>query len=70
MKKILLFAGTTEGRIIAEKLSRYGVSMDVCVATLYGKDLIKSSKYINILEGRLDLADMKELMKQTTFIFF
>ncbi len=67
MKKILLFAGTTEGRVIAEKLSRYGVSMDVCVATLYGKDLIKSSKYINILEGRLDLSDMKELMKKNDY---
>ena len=68
MKKILIFAGTTEGRICAEKLSSYGISMDVCVATLYGKEMIAPSKYINILEGRLDIADIKELLEKNDYL--
>lgn len=43
MKNILLFAGTTEGRLLAEYLIHQPVSLHVCVATEYGEKLLPSS---------------------------
>ena len=40
MTDIVLFGGTTEGRIIAELLQKKGVSTVVCVATEYGESLL------------------------------
>ena len=42
MKKdrILIYAGTTEGRKLASYLVRKGVSVHVCVATSYGASLL------------------------------
>ena len=36
MDKILLFAGTTEGRNLAEFLEKNQIPTEVCVATQYG----------------------------------
>lgn len=36
-KKIAIFAGTTEGRLLAERLAGSKVRADVFVATEYGK---------------------------------
>lgn len=41
MCKFLLFAGTTEGRTLYERLSARGVEMDISVATEYEKELIE-----------------------------
>ena len=40
-RKLILFAGTTEGRILAGKLAEEGISGVVCAATEYGKELLK-----------------------------
>ena len=37
-KKIAIFAGTTEGRLLAERLAGSNVRADVFVATEYGKE--------------------------------
>ena len=37
MKKIMIFAGTSEGRRLAERLKRCGVEPALSVATEYGK---------------------------------
>lgn len=42
MKEILLFAGTTEGRVLSEYLAEEGVKHTVCVATEYGEAVLKS----------------------------
>jgi len=65
MSKIIIFAGTTEGRCLAEILNSHNIKTDVCVATEYGSQLIKSSEFITVHEGRLDCAAMKELYKET-----
>lgn len=44
MYKLLLFAGTTEGRELAEYFSTCNVQVTVCVATEYGQTLICSGK--------------------------
>ena len=37
MKKPLIFSGTTEGRMLSEKLAASGIAHIVCVATEYGE---------------------------------
>jgi len=68
-KKTLLFAGTTEGRVIAEFLSGIGINVDVCVATEYGKEVIPESQYINIILGRLESSQMKDLIELNAYDF-
>ena len=62
--RILLFAGTTEGRLIAEHLAGKAAWLDICVATTYGGTLLPSADNIRILENRLDAEQMQELLRQ------
>ena len=39
-KKVLIYAGTTEGRKLVSYLGRRGVRLHVCVATAYGESLL------------------------------
>lgn len=65
MKSLLIFAGTTEGRELAEFLDRQGVSCDVCVATEYGEQLLdENTTGHRIHRGRLTEAEMAELMER------
>ena len=65
ISKICIFAGTSEGRRLAEFLSdkKQIVKVDVCVATEYGEVLINDEKCdnINVITGRLDCDGMKRL---------
>ena len=45
MSRILIFAGTTEGRELAEVLSDSGVYSDVSVATEYGCMVMNESDF-------------------------
>lgn len=62
MAEILIFGGTTEGRLLAEYCEKLGTFADVCVATDYGAELLPKSKKININVGRLDSGQMTELI--------
>lgn len=68
MDKILLFAGTTEGRLLAEAFFRdrlWKRRVIVCVATEYGKRLLPESREgFSVLAGRMDAKEMEGLMKQ------
>ena len=61
MYNILLFAGTTEGRELAEYLSLCQEKVTVCVATEYGETLIPHKENLSVLAGRLDEAQMEKL---------
>lgn len=64
MNKLLLFAGTTEGRELASWLDRQGVSAHVCVATEYGEAvLLPDAGRHRVHTGRLTSAEMTELMR-------
>ena len=65
--EILLFGGTTDGRNIAKWLSRRGVRVTVCIATEYGADLLTGDELIVPNIGRMDEAEMAELMKSGKF---
>ena len=45
MKQILIFAGTTEGRQLIERLCQYRIQIHVCVATEYGSTASKQTNY-------------------------
>ena len=65
MNNLLIFAGTTEGRELAEFLDRQGVSCDVCVATEYGEQLLDGhTTGHRVHRGRLTQEEMEELIRR------
>lgn len=63
MKRILIFGGTTEGRIIAERCAAEGIYADICVTTDYGSGLLPSSPFINVLVGKKSTNEIVQLIK-------
>lgn len=63
MSKILIFAGTTEGRMLAERLSAHDIKCIVCVATEYGNELMPDLRGVQKRVGRLSTDDMTEIMQ-------
>lgn len=63
MYKVLIFAGTIEGRSTAEYLSAAGVPVLVCVATEYGASLMEESDCLQVSSRRMDEEEMTVLMQ-------
>lgn len=63
MRKILIFGGTTEGRLLAEFCSESEIPATVSVTTEYGANLISGLKNINIITGELDKNQITEYIK-------
>ena len=61
MKKLVLFAGTTEGRELLDWLDGKA-EVTACVATEYGKEVLPSRLGAEVLEGRLDGRGMESLL--------
>lgn len=66
MKKVLVFAGTTEGRELAELLADSNIKCSVCVATDYALELM-NDKRIDVNCGRLTEEEMEVLMRDGKF---
>lgn len=64
MGKILIFAGTLEGRKLAEFLDSQKKECYVCVATEYGESLLPKGEHIHSSSRRLSAKEMVELMKK------
>lgn len=62
MYKIIIFAGTVEGRKIAEYLNRNRIHARVCVATAYGESLLPEGEYLETSRQRLSQDEMEEIM--------
>ena len=67
MKNILLFAGTTEGRLLAEYLIHQPVSLHVCVATEYGEKLLPSAPSMTVSSHRMDAHEMVDFINGRHF---
>lgn len=67
MKRILLFAGTTEGRQVAEFCAEHGISVLACVATEYGEHLLPESGQVEVHRGRMDENAMLAMMEKESF---
>ena len=58
MSKILIFAGTTEGRKLSEHLCEKRIEHTVCVATEYGEIVLQENPYATVHMGRMDSEEM------------
>ena len=61
MYKVLLFAGTAEGRKIAEYLKELGVPALASAATEYGRSLLEEGGSLSVSGGRMDEGEMERL---------
>ena len=66
MKKVLIYAGTTEGRMLAEQLAAEHIPCHVCVATAYGQLVMPKMDGVEVTTGRLDIAQMRQLASEMT----
>ena len=65
MIKALLFAGTTEGRQIAEGCRGKDIELTVSVATEYGETLIEPADNVHVVSGRKDGNGIAALIRDT-----
>lgn len=67
-KEVLLFGGTTEGRLLAGYLMGLGCPLTVCVATEYGGEMLEpladQDGLLTIQKGRLNREGMVSLMEE------
>lgn len=63
MRQVLIFGGTSEGRMLSEYLDKRQIRHTVCVATDYGEEVMEHSGYVQIHQGRLDIPAMEALMQ-------
>ena len=62
-KRIVVFAGTTEGRLLAERLAASGVEVTACVATEYGEKLMPEQSCLQVHSGRMDAEEMADFLQ-------
>lgn len=60
--KLLIFGGTTEGRILAQKLSTQGADVTVSVATPLGAEELAGIPSLTVWTGRKNAAEMAALL--------
>ena len=65
--KIAVFAGTTEGRVLASRLAGSQVAADVFVATEYGKEEIPKAENLQVHDGRVDENQMEKLFQEKKY---
>ena len=56
--KIILFGGTTEGRLLAERLAAAGYDMTVSVATQQGAQELRHIPDVHVLTGRIPAGEL------------
>lgn len=65
MEKILIFAGTKEGRLLAEHLCNCRKEVHISVATAYGREVLAPREGLIVHQGRLGQEQMEQLLAQT-----
>lgn len=64
MKRIVIFAGTTEGRTLSEYLAAAGITHTLCVATEYGEIVLKEHPLVKVHCGRMDKDQIREFLSK------
>lgn len=64
MKQILIFAGTTEGRGLAERLCSLQMPCTVCVATQYGGQVMGERTGLTVRTGRMGPEEMRRFIRE------
>lgn len=60
--RLVIFSGTSEGRMLCEFLSEKKIPAVVCVATEYGRDVMPEFENIDVHVGRLNFEKMTEFI--------
>lgn len=63
-QRVLIFAGTTEGRILAEYAASLGLCCYVSTATSYGEKILDRIEGIRSVSGRMDEKQMSEFIRK------
>ncbi len=66
-EKIIIFAGTTEGRELSDRLCKAGYKHLVSVASEYGSCMLRPDENRTVHTGRMDSAQMADLLKSCGF---
>lgn len=61
--RLLIFGGTTEGRVLAQRLAEAGAQVTVSVATDMGAEELADIPGLTVLTGRRDAAAMQALLQ-------
>ena len=61
--RVIVFAGTTEGRMIADYLGNAGIDVLECVATEFGKNLIEENEHIKVSSDKLGEEGKRHIME-------
>ena len=64
MNEVLIFGGTTEGRLLAKGFSENGVPCIYLAATGYGAGLVENSPLVEVRVGRLSSDEIKALVEE------
>ncbi|MBR5982027.1 MAG: precorrin-6A reductase, partial [Firmicutes bacterium] len=67
MTKLCIFAGTSEGKQLAESLAGRGVQMTVCVATEYGEVSFGQLQDCTVLAGRMPREEIEAMLRREGF---
>ena len=67
MCKLCVFAGTTEGRQLIERLQGRGADITACTATEYGAELLQGIQGVAIHSGRMDEEEMARFFEAERF---
>ncbi len=63
MPGIVIFGGTTEGRLLAEAFRNTELDIHICVATDYGAALLPAGDNITVHAGRMEETEMEAFLK-------
>lgn len=64
MRPVIVFAGTTEGRMLSEYLSGQQVPVTACVATEYGETLLPENAWLRVHAGRMNQEQIKDYIRE------
>lgn len=67
LPKIVIFAGTTEGRKLSEYLAETEIAHTVCVATAYGEMVLRENPFVNVHQGRMDQKQIEGFLHRGEF---
>ena len=65
--QILIFSGTTEGRMLSQVLAENGIYCTVCVATEYGETIMPQIDKVTVHKGRMNAEEMRKFTEENKF---
>lgn len=63
-RQVLIFGGTTEGRLLAKYCSQNRIPAFICVASDYGRELVPESPWLTVRTGALGAEEMAHFMSE------